>query len=242
MQLTDKVIVITGASQGLGKTLALKVAKEGAQIALVARSKGLLEDVKTQILNEGGKAEYFICDIRNLEAVKKTVNDINTHFNHIDILVNNAGIWTDEELEKDTPERRKEAFDTNALGHIQFTQEVLPLFKEKNAGYIFNVISTSGVADIPAGDNRLWQTYGATKWAMTGFTKTLRDDLQDTKIKVTGFFPGGFDSNLYENAKRPNAHNQPWMMKTEDVADIIVFALTRPTDVLMERIVVTKIT
>lgn len=241
MKLTDKIIVITGASQGLGKALALKVAQEGARVALVARSKDLLETVKTRIIKEGGKAEYFICDIRNLDEIKKTIKDINAHFKNIDILVNDAGIWTDEEIEKKYPERRKDALDTNVLGNIQFTQEILPQFKKRNAGYVFNVISTSGVSDIPAGDNRFWKTYGATKWAMTGFTKTLRDDLKDTKIKVTGFFPGGFESNLYENAKRPNPHNQPWMMKTEDVADIIVFALTRPEDVLMERIVVTKI-
>lgn len=76
---------------------------------------------------------------------------------------------------------------------------------------------------------------------MTGFTKALRDELKDTKIKVTGFYPGGFDSMLYEKSKRPNAHNQPWMMKTDDVADIVVFALTRPKDVLMERIIVSHV-
>src|SRR5207302_2027127 len=100
--------------------------------------------------------------------------------------------------------------------------------------------STSGIEDTTARDNQYWQTYGATKWAMTGFTNALRDSLQKKNIKVTGFFPGGFDSNLYENAGRPDAHNQPWMMTTEDIADIIQFVLTRPSDVLIEKIVVTK--
>jgi uncharacterized protein len=241
MSIKDKVIIITGASSGLGATLAEKVAIEGAKVALVARSKEKLEKVKQNIESNGGVAVISICDIRELSQVQKTVKDIISRFGQIDILVNNAGIWTDDDLEKGNPARRKEAFEINALGNIQFTDEVLPYFMDKNSGYIFNVISTSGVADIPAGNNRDWQTYGATKWAMTGFTKTLRDKLQGTKIKVTGFFPGGFESNLYEKAGIQNPHNQPWMMKTEDVADVIVFALTRPSDVLMERIIVTKI-
>lgn len=240
MKLKNKVIIVTGASQGLGKVLAIQLAQEGAKVALVARSRALLIQVKKEIIQAGGQAEVFICDIRDLPQIKKTMTAIVKKFQHIDILINNAGIWTDNELEVKQPERRKLAFDTNALGNIQFTDEVLPLFKSQNSGYIFNVISSAGASDVPAGDNRFWQTYGATKWAMTGFTNALRSSLIDTNIKVTGFFPGGFESNLYENADRPDAHTQPWMMKTADIADIIVFALTRPSDVLMEKIVVTK--
>ena len=109
-----------------------------------------------------------------------------------------------------------------------------------NQGYIFNVISTAGALNTPSVNNSLWKTYGATKWAMTGFTKALRDSLKDTKIKISAFHPGGFESMLYEKAKRLNSHSQPWMMKTSDVADIVVFALTRPDDVLVESITVTK--
>ena len=188
----------------------------------------------------GGSAEYFVCDIRSLESIQKTVPAILQKFHAIDILVNNAGIWTDEELEKEYPERRREAFEINSLGHIHFTQEILPLFKKQNSGYIFNLISTAGASDTPQGDNQYWMTYGATKWALRGFTKDLATSLQNTKVKVTGFFPGGFDSNLYENAHRENPHNQPWMMKIDDIADIILFCLTRPADVNIDSLLVTK--
>jgi NADP-dependent 3-hydroxy acid dehydrogenase YdfG len=176
-----------------------------------------------------------------LDEVKKTVSSILKDFKSIDILINNAGIWTDEELEEKNPELRKIVLETNALGNIQFTYEVLPHFQKKNAGYIFNVISTAGASDTPAGNNVLWKTYGASKWAMTGFTKALREGLQGTKIKVTAFHPAGFESMLYEKAKRLNAHKQPWMMKTDDVAEVVVFALTRPDDVMMEKIFVNKV-
>ena len=105
---------------------------------------------------------------------------------------------------------------------------------------ILNVISTAGVEGIPAGDNTAWKTYGASKWGFKGYTNALRESLRGKQIQVMQFFPGGFESNLYESAQRDNPHNQPWMMKTEDVADIVVFALTRPDDVYMEQIVVSK--
>lgn len=237
MQLKNKIVVITGASQGLGEALAYKVAKEGAKVALVARSENLLKKVKETIEKEKGEAEYFVCDIRNLENIKNAVGKIMKRFGEIDILVNNAGVWTDDEIEKNNPEQARLALETNVLGNIWMTKEILPMMKKQNKGYIFNIISTSGLADW---DNTSWQTYGATKWAMAGFTKSLKDSLKSTKIKVTGFFPAGIDTNIYENVGKEDYHNLPWMMKKEDVADIIVFALSRPDDVLMERIVVTK--
>jgi uncharacterized protein len=236
MSLKNKIVVITGASQGLGKTLAQKVSAEGAIVLLVSRSIEKLKQLETTIPH----TKAFPCDIRKLEEVKNTVKDIIGAYHRIDILINNAGIWTDDEIEKNDTERRKTAIETNILGQIQVTEELLPAFKQQNYGTIFNVISTAGVADIPSGDNRYWKTYGATKWGFTGYTQSLRESLRDTKIKVIQYFPGGFDSNLYENAKRDNPHGQPWMMKTDDVADIIIFSLTRPEDVYMEKIVVSK--
>jgi short-subunit dehydrogenase len=241
MKLKNKVIMITGASQGLGRVVAQKVAEQGAKVALIARSEKLLKGVKAEILKKGGEAEYFICDISENVQVQSTVKQVIKHFAGLDILVNNAGIWTDDEIEKENPQMRWKAFQINALGNIQCCEAVLPYFEQKNAGYVFNVISTSGVSDILAGDNKFWKTYGATKWAFAGYTKALHDKLAQTKIKVTGFFPGGFDSNLYENAGKKDPHQQPWMMKVEDIAEIILFALTRPDDVLMERIIVSKV-
>lgn len=238
--LKNKIIAITGASQGLGEEIAYLAADEGAKVALIARSEDLLAKVQMKIQRNGGKAKPFICDIQQPADISETVQAIEDEFGEIDILINNAGIWTDNELEQIEPALRKQAFDTNALGHINFIYEVLPKMKKKNKGYIFNVISTAGFNGIPEGNNVYWKAYGATKWAMTGFTKSLREELADTKIKITGFFPGGFDSNLYENANRDNPHNQPWMMKTKDVAEIVLFALTRPDDVCMTEIVTVK--
>jgi len=241
MELKNKVVIITGSGTGLGKSVALKIAALGAKVALVARTEAELKQVKDEIVKSGGEAEYFVCDVSNEDLIQTTVQSVLNRYKSIDILVNNAGIWTDEELEKKDPTLRRKALEVNTLGTIQFTYALLPHFQEKNNGYIFNVISTAGASDSPSGNNSMWKTYGASKWALTGFTKALRESLVGTKIKTTAFHPGGFDSMLYEKAKRKDAHNQPWMMKTDDVADVIIFALTRPGGMLMEKIIVSKI-
>jgi NADP-dependent 3-hydroxy acid dehydrogenase YdfG len=238
MKLKNQTAIITGASSGLGEFLAYKLSlDEGAHVILIARTENLLKKVVDKIQKEGGQAEYQVCDISDSEQVKVTVKKILNQHKKIDILINNAGVWTDNSLEETRPELRKAAFETNSLGNIQFTEELLPIFEKQNNGQIFNVISGAG---IHSGNNVFWKTYGATKWAMTGYTKALRESLAGTKIKVIQFYPGGFESNLYEKVGRPDAHNQPWMMKTEDIADVVVFALTRPDDLNMEEISVSK--
>ena len=235
--MKEKTVVITGASQGLGKAVASKLVADGAIVALVAHNKDKLDQVATEL---GEKAHAYQCDISDAAQVRQTAKRILDDFSKIDILINNAGVWTDEELEKTDPNRRKKVFEVNALGTIEFAKAFEPTFRAQNNGHILNVISTSGDSSTSSGDNTLWQTYGASKWALAGFTRAFKDSLAGTKIKVTGFYPGGFESNLYENAQREDAHNQPWMMQTNDVADALIFCLTRPADMLVEKLVVTK--
>lgn len=241
MELKDKIVIVTGASQGLGKEVSLKLGRAGAKVMLVARTEALLKTAQQSIQEAGGTAEYFLCDIRKPDQIKKTVDEIVKKHGRIDILINNAGVWTDENLEKENPQRRNLAIETNTLGHIEFTKVILPYMKKQKDGLLFFVISTSAVSDNDFGDNKDWQSYGASKWAMRGFTKDLKYSLRETNIKVSTLFPGGFDSNLYENAGwKENAHKQPWMMKTTDVADLVMFMLTRPSDMLIDTLIATK--
>jgi len=235
--MKDKIVVITGASEGLGKVVATKLVADGATVALVAHDEEKLTRVARDL---GENAQAYVCDVSSADQVRQTVKKILDDQGRVDILINNAGIWTDEEIEKSDPDRRKKAFEINTLGTIEFVKALEPTLRAQNSGHILNVISTGGTNDTSSGDNTRWQTYGATKWALAGFTRALKDSLNDTKIKVTGFYPGGFDSNLYENANRPDAHGQPWMMQTDDVADALIFCLTRPADMLVEKLVITK--
>lgn len=235
--MKDKIVVITGASEGLGRAVATKLAVDGATLALVAQNEDKLHSTANEI---GERAHVYVCDVSLPDQVHETAQKILADFNRVDILINCAGIWTDEELEKEDPNRRKRVLEVNTLGTIEMTKAFEPTFRAQNGGHVLNVISTSGNFDTSSGDNTLWQTYGASKWALSGFTRAFKDSLEGTNIKVTGFYPGGFESNLYENAKREDAHNQPWMMKTEDVADTLIFCLTRPADMMIEKLIVTK--
>lgn len=235
--MQDKTVIITGASEGLGKSVATKLASDGASVILVAQNQDKLNGVVEAI---GDRAHAYVCDVSLPQQVRDTAQKILTDFDRIDVLINCAGIWTDEELEKTNPDRRKKVLEVNTLGTIEFTKALEATFRKQNSGHVLNVISTSGNFDTSSGDNSLWQTYGASKWALSGFTRAFKDSLDGTNIKVTGFYPGGFESSLYENADRPDPHNQPWMMKTEDVADALIFCLTRPVDVMVEKLIITK--
>ena len=124
------------------------------------------------------------------------------------------------------------------MGPIYFTKAVLPLFKKNNKGHILNVISKAGT-DIS--DNKDWPTYTATKWAVAGYTKALAYTLANTKIKVSGFYPAGFESNIFETAGEKEAHNQPWMMRTEDVAKAVVYMLDTPEDLQIKAVEINNI-
>lgn len=235
-----KTAIITGASQGLGKEIALKLAKLNYQVVLVARTEKLLAAAVAEITSIGGTAAYYVCDISDQQQVISLADQIKAEYEFIDVLVNNAGIWTDDELEKKDQSKKELALKTNLLGQIYVCEAFLPLLDQSRTNRILMTLSTSGVTGIPAGDNTNWKTYGATKWGLKGYTRAMKESLRSTNTQVIEFYPGGFDSNLYENAHRPNAHAQPWMMKVADVADIAVFALTRPDDVYMEQIVASK--
>jgi ribitol 2-dehydrogenase len=237
--LAGQRVVVTGAASGLGRCLAHQLGDLGCRLALVDADAERLQHVADAI----GSAEAYACDIADLDAVAATFAAIAERFDGaLEVLVNNAGIWTDDEIEARDPDRRRTAFLVNALGPIQVTEAALPLIRASaQPGQVLNVISSSGASDTTANDNRRWSTYGATKSALAGWTTTLTAQLAPEAIKVSGVFPGGFESGMYESAGSADEHHDAvWMMRTEDVADVLVFVLTRPVDVQVERLLVTK--
>ncbi|HBG81880.1 TPA: hypothetical protein DDW69_03500 [candidate division CPR2 bacterium] len=225
--LKGKVVVITGASDGLGKALSLRLAKEGAKLALVSKTKEKLEKSKAEVDALGVESEYFACDISDDKQVEKTVSDIKSKFGTIDILVNNAGVWYEGSTESHSPEKIKELFGVNSMGPIFMARAVLPIMKAKKDGQILNVASSAAKESASE-----WGVYSATKWALRSFNDTLKGELEGTGIKVMGFYPGGMKTNMFDVSGFPKGVT-PWMMDPQDVAEIIVFMLTRPKDILM---------
>lgn len=235
MDISNQVVVITGASDGLGKALAYRLAKEKVKLALLARSEDKLKILRDDIVSQGGQAEYVVCDITQVEQIQRAINQINEKLGSIDILINNAGIWTAGTLEQHSIEKIKELFTTNTLGTIFTTKEVLPIMKEQKSGQILNVISVAGIEEVAS----YGLVYVATKHALQGFTDTLKQELQGTGIKVIGFYPGGMATNIF-NAAGITGVDSNLMMKVEDIAEIVTFVLKQPKDVVIDHFEVRK--
>ncbi len=232
--LTDKVIVITGASTGLGKELALRLAEEKPNLILHARSAEKLQEVAEEIQTKGCRCSTFACDVTDATQTKHAVDYLTEAYGKVDVLVNNAGVWHEGKTEDHPKEKILEMFQVNSAGVISMTQEILPMMRAQKSGQIFNIVSIAGVE--PAAG---WGVYTATKYAVRGFTDSLKQELTGTGIKVIGFYPGGMDTDLFDTSGFPKG-KQPWMMKKEDVAEIITFILKQPADVVMDHVEVRK--
>lgn len=221
----NKVVVVTGASQGLGKELSLQLAKLGAKIALVARTEKLLAEVKSQIELDGGVAQYFVCDVTNFNQVNSTVTKIIETFGTIDVLINNAGVWISNEIGQNDPSRIDSAFQINSIAPIHFSQSVLSLFEKQQSGHFVFINSVAGLA-YP--ENKDWLFYSATKWALTGYTKALSSRLSGTPIKVSSFHPGPFTTNIDKNAGDNFGDDHSSEMTVSQVAKAVVDMVNAP--------------
>lgn len=236
MELTSKVVVVTGASDGLGRSIAIDLARHKAQVALLARNEEKLKEVKQACIEAGGVAEYFVCDVSDAAQVASSVLEVKHTFSKIDILINNAGIWAAGPVESYPIEKIGALFATNTMGTIYMTRAVVPLMKELGGGQILNVMSIAGVETVDA----YGIIYTATKHAVHGFTQTLKEELKGTGIKVMGFYPGGMATNILKAAGIDMPSSKEQSMDTKDVADIITYVLTRPDDVWIDHFEVRK--
>lgn len=226
MILKNKVAIVTGASDGLGKQVALKLAKEGVGLALVARNEERLNEVKKKCLELGSpKVESYVCDLKLKEDIKNSVEKIKVDFGGVQILLNIAGIWQKiGQLDEATLENIEDVISTNLIGVVMLTNLVLPTLRQQEESVIINVSSHSGIE--PKNGQSV---YCASKWGVTGFTESLRLDLKESNVRVAGLYQGGTQTGLFEKAndqKDLEVFNK--FTKPEDLADVIVFMLSRP--------------
>jgi short-subunit dehydrogenase len=227
MNLEKKKVLITGGADGLGYSITKKLLDEGAVVHVLTRypkkHKDNLEAIKDLSVS------VYECDISNYSEVKEIVNKIDS----VDILISNVGVWLEGHLVDCSPEQISKAFDTNSKGVVFTTKAVLPGMIERNSGHIFNISSTSGLK---------WRSeesvYCASKWAVTGFTESLRTEFKDSGIKVTGFYPGGMNTSFFKKAGFPK-DNKQWM-NTDKVADVIIFMLKQDETMIMDHVVLNK--
>lgn len=231
MILENKTAIVTGASDGLGREVALKLGEQGVNLALIARNIRKLEEVKKRI--KGVKVEIYSCDIKNLSEIKLTVKKISEDFKGIDVLLNIAGIWQKkmpvEEIEEQII---SDVIATNLTGLINLTRLVIPFLKKQSNAGIINISSMTGVK-FPPGQS----VYAATKWGVRGFTEVIREDLRGTSVKVSGIYQAGVKTNMFfKTGEKFSESVYEKFMEPKDLANIIIFMLSQPPHIWMEEV------
>ncbi|MBK7448315.1 MAG: SDR family NAD(P)-dependent oxidoreductase [Anaerolineales bacterium] len=228
MDIKDKVVIVTGASSGIGAAAALEFGREGAKVVLAARRFERLQAVahEIELMNTGAQALVVRTDISKLEDIERLVNQTLAAFGRIDVLVNNAGFGRLDWLEKlDPMEDIKGLMDVNVMGLIQTTRQVLPVMIRQHSGSIINMCSISGLVGTPT-----YTIYSASKHAVHGFSEALRREVEPWGIHVSLLYPGGVKTEFAQRAgikRKTNASTPNFMVLTAEQVGKAVVKLVR---------------
>lgn len=222
----NEVVLITGASSGIGEACALQFARQGFRVVLAARRTERIETLAEKIRSEGGSALPVTADLSQLDSIHQLVRTTLAEWGQIDILFNNAGFGRLMFLEALDPVKDIEAqFKVNLEGLVHLTRATLPQMIARRRGHIINMASIAGLVAMPT-----YSIYAATKFAVRGFTDALRREVGIWGIKVSGIYPGSVETEFGEHtgADRISGVRMPkiLVLSTEDVAREVV-RLTR---------------
>jgi 3-hydroxy acid dehydrogenase/malonic semialdehyde reductase len=231
--LDKKIVLITGASSGIGEACAKLLAAQGAHLVLTARRINKLEKLaKALQKNHSIDILPIELDVRNHDAIATFYNSLPTKWQAIDILINNAGLGLAlDPIHKGNIDNWDTMIDTNIKGLLYMSRAVLPGMVERDKGHIVNIGSVSGQDCYTNGN-----VYCATKHAVRAITKSMRLDLVGTGIRITEIAPGAveteFNTVRWNNAEKAKEFFQGFEpLRGEDIADAVLYAVTRPAHV-----------
>jgi len=228
--LQGKNCIITGASKGMGKAIALKLAQSGVNLVLAARTKTTLDQAVKEIQDKtGGKVKIIglPADVGRLEDLQKLVTTALKEFKTIDILINNAGVSSQYPFEKQPLEDIERLAHTNYLGYVRLIRLVIPGMIERKSGAIINMVSGSTLVDpVP----RTFLTYSSLKVGLRAFCKGLFWEMRDHGIKVTSILPGVVDTDLTDKLENITHEQKARLMSPDTVVDMVMFALSVPAN------------
>ena len=235
----NKVAFITGATRGIGRQIAITLAKEGFDIAINYRKEN--EDlIETKKMVENQKVKCFTVqgDVSSFEDSERMVKDIIEDFNHIDILVNNAGITKDMLLMRMKKEDFESVIDVNLVGTFNITKNVIPYMMKNRSGRIINVSSVVGISGNAGQTN-----YSASKAGIIGFTKSLAKEVGSRNILVNAVAPGFIETQmtdvLKEEVKEEISKTIPLkrMGTVEDVANVVKFLASKDSSYITGQVI-----
>jgi len=231
MEIKGKVVIVTGASSGIGEATVRQFGREGAKVVLTARRRDRLEALAQEIhtMKTGAKTLVVQADLSRLEDIESLTHQTLDTFGRIDVLVNNAGFGRLDWLEKLDPEKDIEAqFDVNVLGLVQTTRQALPVMIKQRTGHIINMCSMAGLIATPT-----YTIYAASKHAVHGFSEALRREVKPWGIDVSLIYPGGvttteFGQHAGFQRKTQTTTPKFLLLSAEDVGLAVVQLVRRP--------------
>ena len=235
--IKDKVVVITGASSGIGEATALLLAERGAKVVLGARGLNRLKTLAARIADAGGEAAYSPTDVKRREDIINLVKLACERYGKVDVLVNNAGIMPVSPLDDLRVEDWEEMIDINIKGVLYGIAASLPVFRKQGFGHFVNTASTAGHKTVP---NQ--SVYSGTKFAVRAISEGLRQEAGD-KLRVTIISPGFVRTNFADSVTNPEVKaklaesRDKFAMPPDAIARAIAFAIEQPADIDVNEII-----
>ena len=227
---SKKVVIITGASKGIGKAIALNLAEDkNFVICIFGRNKQKLKSLQKLIAKKSVISEYYIGDVADEIFVNRSIKEIKKKYNKIDILINNAGVAYFEQFVDSSLENFKTQINTNVIGVYNFTKAVIDNMIKRKNGTIINIVSQAGKMGFSYGT-----AYAATKHAVMGFSKSLMLEVRKHNIRVVAVCPGSVETDMINNS--PIHKNIKQVLKPQDIADIVATTINLPNRALISEI------
>ncbi len=226
LEASRPVVLVTGASSGIGRMTAIKFASRGARVALLARRENRLSEVADEVSRAGGLPMVIVADVSNRFGVEHAVETVVKGWGRLDTLVNNAGFVVYGSVDECMVEDFERQISVNYLGAVYATKAALPVMREQGSGSIINVSSLNGVIHIPFNS-----AYNASKAALRAFSLTLRKELEGTRLSVSIISPGYTETEILKVMVKRGAIRKQVLFKAlspGEVADVIVGCADSP--------------
>jgi NAD(P)-dependent dehydrogenase (short-subunit alcohol dehydrogenase family) len=224
------VAVVSGGGSGLGREIALELARRGYALALLGRRQPPLEetlDLAGSAARENGV--ILPCDVRDDVALERCAEEIHARWGAADLVVPAAGVTVIAPLEETTADDFAAVLETNLTGAFYLIRALLPAMKKRGRGWIFPILSVAARRGFPG-----WSAYCASKWGLAGLVAALREELQGTGIRITTLYPGAADTPIWD--RLPGDWNRAAMVPPREVARALAYVLDADPSTLVEEV------